>query len=179
MWTLDGADGQLLITTGVAGRAARMGHRLTIAMNSWRAVVEWIDDKPSSVSLDVDVDSLEIVRGEGGVTALSGPEKALARSNALKTLDAKRFPAVRFRGDDMEATPDGYRLQGTLEIHGTVRPYIVELRVNESADAWAMTCEAQVRQSEFGVKTYSMFLGSMKVADEVTVAFAARRSKND
>ena len=31
-WTLDASDGQLLVHTGVTGRAAKMGHRLTIAM---------------------------------------------------------------------------------------------------------------------------------------------------
>ena len=74
-WELDASDGQLLVKTGVTGRAARMGHRLTIAMNSWRATVSWAGDEPSAVDLEVDVDSLEVLRGEGGVTPLSGPEK--------------------------------------------------------------------------------------------------------
>jgi hypothetical protein len=37
VWSLDGSHGELLIRTGVAGRAAQMGHRLTIAMRGWRA----------------------------------------------------------------------------------------------------------------------------------------------
>ena len=36
VWKLDASDGQLLVKTGVAGRVAKMGHRLTIAMNTWR-----------------------------------------------------------------------------------------------------------------------------------------------
>ena len=42
-----------------------------------------------------------------------------------------------------------------------------------------MSADVAVRQSEFGVKPYSMFMGSMKVADEVTVAFTATRTKGD
>ncbi len=177
-WKIDASDGQLIVKTGVTGRASRMGHRLTIAMNSWEATVSWDGDEPSALELKVDVDSLEVLRGEGGLTPLSGPEKALARSNALKTLGADRFPTISFRADDLERTANGYRLTGILEIHGKTRPRSIDLRVEDLDDTWRMSCDAQVRQSEFGIKPYSMFLGSMKVADDVTVSFTGSRAKN-
>ena len=43
-WTLNQDDGELRILTGVAGPAAKMGHRLTIVMQSWQAAVAWADD---------------------------------------------------------------------------------------------------------------------------------------
>ncbi len=92
MWSLDGSDGELLIRTGVAGPAAAMGHRLTLAMRHWRATTRWDADEPVGAELTVEAGSLEVVRGEGGVTPLSAPEKILVRNNALRSLDAKRFP---------------------------------------------------------------------------------------
>jgi polyisoprenoid-binding protein YceI len=169
--SFDASDGQLIVKTGVTGRASRMGHRLTIAMNSWQATVSWTGDQPAAMELTVDVESLEVVRGEGGVTPLTGPEKALARSNALKTLGAEQFPMISFRADMIEKTADGYRLTGTLEIHGTARPRTIDLRVEDRDGAWRLSCDAQVRQSEFGVKPHSMFMGALKVADEVTMSF--------
>ena len=154
-----------------------MGHRLTIAMNSWRATVRWADDEPAAVDLTVAVDSLEVLRGEGGVTPLSGPEKALARSNALKSLDANRFPDIRFRADAIERTGDDYRLTGTLQIHGTARPRVVDVRVQDRDTSWRICSEAEVRQSEFAVKPYSLLMGSVKVADAVIVVFAADVAK--
>lgn len=41
-----------------------------------------------------------------------------------------------------------------------------------------MSCATRVRQSEFGIKPYSMFLGSMKVADDVTVSCTVSRPKD-
>lgn len=175
VWTLDSPDGALTVTTGVAGPAAAMGHRLTIAM-AWQATVRWADE-PVSMELTVDVGSLEVLRGEGGVKGLTGPEKALARSNALKTLEAKRFPHIIFRSDRIAKTDDGYRLTGTLEVHGKAREQVVDLRVDDLGDSWRMSCEAVVRHSDFGVKPYSMMMGAMKVADEVAVAFSAERAK--
>jgi polyisoprenoid-binding protein YceI len=155
-----------------------MGHRLTIAMNSWQATVSWAGREPAAVELVVEVDSLEVLRGEGGVKPLSGPEKALARSNALKSLDADRFPQIRFRADDIEKTGDGYRLTGTLEIHGKSHKRVIELRVEDLGESWRLSCDADVRQTEFGVKPYSLLMGSMKVADDVTVSCTVARAKD-
>ncbi|PRC43577.1 S-adenosyl-L-methionine-dependent methyltransferase, partial [Mycobacterium sp. ITM-2017-0098] len=104
--------------------------------------------------------------------------KALARSNALKSLDGKRFPHIRFRSESVTATDVGFRLDGTLEIHGTARDRVIDLHVEETADGWRMSCDAEVSQAEFGVKPYSMMMGAMKVADAVTVSFTAERAKD-
>jgi polyisoprenoid-binding protein YceI len=171
-WQLDASDGELLVHTGVTGRAAKMGHRLTIAMNAWRATVAWTDGEPTDVALTVEVDSLHVRKGEGGLVPLSGPEKSLARSHALKALDADRFPQIGFHAGDIEKTDDGYRLNGTLEIRGKRLPRVIDLRVKGRDGAWQLSCRSDVRQTEFGVKPYSMLMGSMKLVDAVTVSFA-------
>ena len=173
MWSLDGSHGELLIRTGVAGRAAQLGHRLTIAMRSWQATNQWNGDEPVSAELTVDAGSLEVVRGEGGLTPLSGPEKILVRSNALRLLGARRFPRITFAAKTIEKTADGYRMDGTLTIHGKARTQRVDVRTDDLDGSWWLSSETTVRQSEFGIKPYSQLLGSLKVADDVTVAFTA------
>ena len=155
-----------------------MGHRLTIAMTTWRAGVRWTDDEPAEADLTVEVDSLEVLQGKGGLTPLSRPEKTLARSNAVRLLDADRFPQICFQASDIEKSGDGYRLLGTLDIHGVTRECAIDLRVEDLGDAWRMSCRADVRQSEFGIKPYSMLMGSMKVVDTVAVSFSADRAKD-
>lgn len=176
-WSLGPSDGDLRIHTGVAGPAAKMGHRLTIGVTSWRASVVWSQDKPVAVELTVPVDSIQVLGGEGGVTPLSGPEKAVARMNALKTLEAKKYPEIRFTAEEISTTADGYRLTGFLEIHGTRRPRSVDLRVGDNGDSWAMALQASVSQAEFGIKPYSLLMGTMRVADEVLVAFEGMHRK--
>ncbi|HEX2214704.1 MAG TPA: YceI family protein [Mycobacterium sp.] len=178
-WQLDQSDGHLTIRTGVEGPAAKMGHRLDIAMNIWEATVGWSDGEPAQVNVTVETDSLVVLGGEGGVTPLTGPEKALARSNAVKVLGAKQFPQITFQSDDIERTGTGCRLTGRVQIHGTVRDCVVELRVEELDDAWRLSADVDVRQSDFGVKPYSMMMGAMKVADTVTVSFSAERSRDN
>jgi polyisoprenoid-binding protein YceI len=179
---MDAADGELLIRTGVTGRAARMGHRLTIAMKRWQATVGWAGTEPATAELAVEIDSFEVVRGEGGLKGLSGPEKALVKSNALKSLNAGRYPEIRFIADGREKiakTDDGYRLTGKLHIRGKSREHVIDLRTEDLGGAWRMSAESSVRQTDYGVKPYSLLMGSVQVANEVSVSFAAVHAKDD
>lgn len=178
-WNLDASAGELLVHTDVTGRAAKMGHRLTIAMTSWLATVRWSAGEPAEAELTVEVESLQVLKGEGAVKALSGPEKALTRSNALRVLDVDRFPQIRFHTSAIHEVQGGYRLGGMLEIHGVKNEREIVLQVDDFGQAWGMACEAAVRQSDFGIKPYSMLMGSMRVVDTVTVSFTAEASKED
>jgi polyisoprenoid-binding protein YceI len=177
-WTLTAADGELLVHTEVAGRAAKVGHRLTIAMKRWQVAVEWSGGEPAAAKLTVEVDSLEVLRGEGGVTPLSGPERILVRSNALRQLDAGRFPQICFATETIEKIRDGYQLAGTLQIRGKTRAQVIELRTDDLGDAWRLSSRTGIRQSDFGVRQYSLLMGSLKVADNVTVSYTAQRMKD-
>jgi polyisoprenoid-binding protein YceI len=179
VWRLDASDGELLIRTGVKGRAARMGHRLTIVMTRWQATVSWAGAEPAAAELAVETDSFDVLRGEGGVKGLSGPEKTLVRSNALKSLDTGRFPEIRFTAETIDKTDDGYRLTGKLHIRGKSRQHVIDLRTEDLGDSWRMSAESSVRQSDYGVKPYSLLMGSVQVADDVTVSFAAVHAKDD
>lgn len=177
-WTVDASDGELVIRTGVTGRAARMGHRLTIAMRRWHATVDWAGAEPVAAELVVKVDSFEVLRGEGGVKGLSGPEKAVVKSNALNALDADRHPEIRFATDAIDKTDDGYRLAGMLHIRGKTREHVIALRTEDLGDSWRMSAESSVRQTDYGVKPYSLLMGSVRVADDVALSFTAAHAKD-
>jgi polyisoprenoid-binding protein YceI len=172
-WTVGPESGELLLHTGVTGSAARMGHRLTMAMRSWQAVVEWDGDQPSAVEVTVELDSLDVLRGEGGMKPLSGAEKTLVRSNALKTLQTKKFPQVRFRSAEIDRRADSFRILGSLEICGRSGDQAVDVDVHQNGDSWQISGEAVVAHTDHGVKQYSMLMGAMKVADQVRVSFTS------
>jgi polyisoprenoid-binding protein YceI len=178
-WTLDPADGELRLRTGVKGRAARMGHRLTIAMTRWQATVRWAGADPVAAELAVEADSFEVVSGQGGLKGLSGPEKALVRSNALGSLDASRFSEIRFTADVIERTENGFRLIGTLQIRGKQKQHVIDVHTEDLGDSWRMSVESTVRQSDYGIKPYSLLMGSVQVADDVTLSFTAVHAKDD
>ncbi|MBY3989161.1 YceI family protein [Rhodococcus fascians] len=173
-WTFDATDGgQLAVKTDVTGRASKMGHRLTIAVTSWTASVEWSGDAPAAVSLTAEVSSLEVIHGEGGLTPLIGPEKIVAKANALKSFDAERFPSIEFRSSEITPIDSGFRLAGTAEIHGVSKELTVDVTATDLGNRWHIESETIVRQSDYKITPYSQMFGAMKVVDEVTVTFDA------
>lgn len=176
-WNLRPDSGELHILTGVEGPAAKMGHRLTLVMQSWQALMQFNDKKATTAKLIVDVESLHVLGGEGGLTPLSEPEKGVCRSNAFKSMDVKKYPQIRFVSDDIAKTTGGYRMTGTLEIHGTSRPQVVDLTVDDTGSAWALSARVTVTQTDYGVKPFSLFMGTLKVADDVTIDFHATQPK--
>lgn len=169
----DASHGQLQLGTGVTGRGAKMGHRLTIAMERWQAQVSWSGQQPTAAALTVEVDSLQVLRGDGGLTPLTAPEKSLIRSNARSCLEAAEYGRIRFECNDIAPTDDGYRLAGSLEIRGRTRPHVIEVRVTHLDGSWRIEGETVVRHTDFGVRRYSMLMGALRVADEVTVHLCA------
>lgn len=177
-WHLSESDGELQIHTGVAGRAAKMGHRLALTV-TWRATMALTDGEPSAADLTVDVGSLQVSRSEGGVKALSHHEVKIIRRNALKSLGVKHFPQIRFVGEAIERMSDGaYRVTGTLEIHGKRQDRAVDFRVDDIGDCWQLSGQAEVRQTDFGIKPFSLLGGTLRVEDRVTITVDVKRAKD-
>lgn len=154
-------SGTVIVRTGTEGAAARAGHRLELTFEDWSGEVHLVGGLPQAMSLRVGLASLTVVAGTGGVTPLTPVDKQLIKRNAVKTLDAGRFPDVRFES----ASIVGATVAGELTIHGTTREITADIEV---ADGRA-TASIPVRQTDFGVKPYSLMLGQLKVADEVMV----------
>ncbi len=172
-WKLGPDCGELLVKTDVAGPAAKAGHRLTIGFDEWSGQVEVDDDVPRRVELRVVVDSLQVLRGEGGLTPLSGPERSVARGNALKSLQAKKYREIAFDGDSVVAVEGGYRVSGTLSICGRSAPHSVDVGVEQESDGWRVSSSTTVRHSDVGLKPFSLMMGTLKVADAVGLEFSA------
>lgn len=164
-------DAELLVRTGRAGAAAKAGHDLLIEVSSWSGTLELGEDpEQSSVSLSADGGSLRVREGSGGIQALGEDDK----QNIKKTIDDEvlRRTAIEFRSTAVEADPSGGRLrvQGELELLGERRPLQFELTVGEDGK---LTGSAVVKQSDWGIKQYSILFGTVKVADELEVTVAA------
>ncbi len=171
--TLGPQHGTLTLHTGVAGKAAKMGHNLTIEVTDWSAEVSFDGDVPSTARLRADLASLHVVKGEGGVKPVSEKDKQSIRDNALSTLKAAQHPDVTFSSTSIRATPAGYALDGELAIAGTSRPATVEVSVTDAGGHWTVTGGAPVVQTEYGLKPYSTMMGGLKVRDRVDVRLEA------
>lgn len=158
-------DGTVTIGTDVAGSAARMGHRLRIAVQDWSASVTLVRKKPTAVVFRAALDSLSVISGSGAVTPLTVVDKQLIKRNAAKTLDTDDYPEVGFESSAIVVTGDQITVDGELTIHGVAAPLTATLTFAQGR----ATASIPIRQTDFGIKPYSLMLGQLKVADEVVV----------
>ena len=172
-WNIGPADGELIVKTDKTGPAAKTGHRLTIDVGDWTGTVDVEDLIPQSVSLRVVVDSLTVRSGEGGLTPMTGAERTLARSNAVKSLKASKFPEITFTTTSVTPTDGGYRLDGNLTVAGTTVAHSVDVAVAETDAGWDLSAQTTVSHKAIGLKPYSLAMGALKVADEVGLEFSA------
>lgn len=140
-----------------------MGHALTLRISDWRCTVQLEGGTPESADLTVDLGSLEVVRGDGGVKPLSEADKRKVLTNAAATLGPgpARFTTTTIEGR--------WRLTGELTLHGVTRPQVVQVGVEEQGDELRLVATATVRQTDHGIRPYSQLMGALQVADVVDV----------
>ena len=165
---LDTDRGRILLTTLRSGLAASAGHDLTIEPATWSGELEvGPDDMPVSLEVRVDLSSLVVREGSGGVKPLSDRDRREIAATARKVLSVQRHPDATFSATAFE--PAGRRRRRDHRDADARRPVgPLALTVQPSGpDGYVAT--ASVTQSEFGIKPYTGFLGALKVADAVGV----------
>jgi len=157
--TIGPSNGSLKVKTGKEGAAAKMGHNLTIGVNSWEATVEG-GDSPS-IKLTADPSSLEVISGEGGAKPLGDKDKA----DIKKTINGKVLGSSEISFTSSEVTDS--QAKGDLSIAGKSSQVTIPLSISGDKISGSTT----LSQKEFGIKPFSTMMGALKVTEQVTVEF--------
>jgi polyisoprenoid-binding protein YceI len=160
-------NGRITLRTFRDGLVAQAGHDLTIDAARWSAeLVVGADKSPERLTATIDMGALVVRTGTGGIKPLSDRDKREIAVTARKTLSADRYPVATFTATSFEHGGGGGTITGTLALAGQSRP--VQLKVTQTTPGM-YRATTTIRQTEYGIKPYSAFLGSLKVADAVEV----------
>lgn len=113
---------------------------------------------------------------------LEGEIEASDRRQVNQTLRSRdvlhvaRYPTATFTVRSSQAVPPpageaiaAYELDGEFDLHGVRRPLKVVATVERVENAVHVRGKFNIKQSEYGIKPYSKFLGTVRVADELTI----------
>lgn len=164
--TVGPSHGSLLLRTGAEGRAARLGHALTLRIADWECTTTFEGHIPTAVALRARMGSLEIVGAEGGVKALSDKDRRSILDNARKSLKTHIHREADFETTAVQQAGQGWSLLGDLVIAGVSKQVAVDVTVDGPA---TVTAQASVVQSDHGISPYSLMLGALAVRDRVEV----------
>jgi polyisoprenoid-binding protein YceI len=162
-------NGRITLRTFRDGLAAQAGHDLTIEAARWSGeLVVGPDLTPQSLIVTVDLGALVVRDGTGGIKPLTDRDKREIAVSARKVLSADRYPEATFAATSFEPGPDntGGTIVGTLVLAGQSQPQRLQVSPAGPGQYRATTT---IRQTSFGIKPYTAFLGALKVADAVEV----------
>ena len=170
-YTFGPQNASLLVYTRRTGAAAKAGHDLTLEVTSWSGTLD-LDDNPGKnrIALTADGGSLRVREGKGGMQALGEGDKASIQQSIDD--DVLKRSAIEFRSSAVESGADGSRLhvRGELELLGRSHPISIELTVDDGRLAGTVT----IRQSDWGLKPFSILFGTLKVTNDVGVEIDAQ-----
>lgn len=165
-------SGRLLVRTARTGLGAKAGHDLTLEATRWhgQVVIDAAELANSAVTLEVDVASLEVREGTGGVKRLTDSDRGdIQRTMRQKILHTDRHPSITFRSTRVEGTPDAVTVAGDLTITGKTNPITVHGRIDDGR----LHGTATIVQTRWGIKPYTGFFGALKLRDEVEIELTA------
>jgi len=170
--------GRIILHTFRDGLAAQAGHDLTIEVGRWSGELTVNDDlSPAGLQVQIDMGSLIVREGTGGIKPLTDRDRREIAVTARKTLGADRHPEASFTATDFKAGEDGGgTITGTLTLAGVDRPLRLEVAVTGPDRYHATTT---VVQSTHGIKPYTGFLGALRVRDAVDVDIDVDLSQPD
>jgi len=167
-------SGELLLKTSRSGMGRRAGHDLVIEVTRWSAEVT-IAGEPAdiTVSARVEVDSLKVRDGLGGVRPLTDKDRAEIRNRLREILESKAHPEISFASTRVTGSAESATVEGDLTIRGRTAPATVSAELSDDR----VRGSATVAQTRWGIRPYTAFLGALKVADDVVVEFDATLSR--
>jgi polyisoprenoid-binding protein YceI len=170
----DASSAECLVLTYKEGLLSAVAHDLEIRVTGFEVDV---DADPLAVRATFDAASLRVVGAihNGAVqpgTLGDGDKQKIEHNIVADVLHAAEHPVIRFASTAITKEGDGYRVTGTLTLHGRARPVSFEARPKGER----MVAELQLHQPDFGIKPYSAMLGALKIKSDVTVRCAVPRA---
>jgi hypothetical protein len=171
---------QILVHRG--GAMARLGHNHVIASHELSGTV-YLTDDALQTRFDISFPVNDLTVDEPALREQAGPDfppnvpqsaRDGTHTNLLSDalLDGTRFPAIRLRATDVIEAADGYDMGVEITIKDQVRTIRVPVSVERREGVLKASGEFPLRQSELGLKPYSLAMGALVVLDDMIVRFS-------
>ena len=167
--------GESSLTVFVAkdGALARMAHDHNMGVKGFSGKITIPNNSASAGTLELDVDARSLVI----LDQISAKDKAEITNNMNSSvLESAKYPKITFRSTSISnfnqnGNNANLTVNGDLTLHGVTKRIAIPVSVALAGANLRATGQYTLRQTDFGIKPYSVFLGSIKVKNEVVIKF--------
>jgi len=180
-YTVDAAASDVNILVYRGGVMARLGHNHVVTAKSLKGAVSLHPELASS-SFEIEFPVAELVVDDAQARQAAGtdfpgeiPQKDRdgTRKNMLRAevLDAEHFASIRLKSIKAAGSLPSAQVITRITIKDVSREVTVPVNIVTSADRLTATGQFDIKQTDFGIKPFSIGLGALEVVDQVTVKF--------
>lgn len=171
---------QILVYRG--GAMAKLGHNHVIASHQLSGSVYAYED-PAATRFDIRFPVKDLTVDEPELRAAAGPDfppgvpqsaREGTHTNMLSEglLDGEQFPEIRLRATDLRSEGDHYDAGVEITIKGQTHVLRVPITAKWGPDnVLSASGEFPLKQSELGLKPFSVAMGALVVLDQMQVRF--------
>lgn len=163
------------------GTLANLGHNHVITSKSVNGYV-WRHAELNLCGFDIAMPVGELIVDDNDARAAQGPDFPInvpdtARQGTQRNmlsealLDAEHYPVIRLQSANISGDINMPRIVVHVTIKDQMHLYTLPVTVQADAHHLRVKGEFAVKQTEFGIKPYSIAMGALQVLDELQIKF--------
>ncbi len=158
---IDAQRSTITIHVGKSGLLSAAGHD------------HWVDAPIASGFINESSPHVEFTVNTRAMTVKPDPkvdqktQEQIQKDMQEMTLDSGRFPRIWFVSQTAERSGGGWKVEGTLTLHGVSK----SVTLNVTKDGGAYVTHTTLKQTDFGIKPVSAGGGMVKVKDQIDIEF--------
>lgn len=181
VYELDSQASTLHIHVFRGGTFARLGHNHVMSSQSVTGRI-WMRPQFSSSSFELSFPVANLIVDDPAARRAAGtdfppeiPEsdKAGTRKNMLRkeVLDAENYPTVTVKSASVSGSLQAARISARITIKDVTREVVVPTTIVMNGTGLTARGEFEIKQTEFGIKPFSVAMGALEVQDTLRVRF--------
>ena len=175
-YIIDPRISRFTVRAFATGLLSALGHSPTIRIKDFQGEVRYVPDslEGAGLSLSIDVRSLSV---QDQIS--DNDRREMERQMNEEVLETTRFPEIVYECSRVSGTGGTVTLEGQLTMHGVTRNEPVEARFYTMGNLLKAAGEFTVRQTDYNIKLVSAVAGTLRLKDELKLAFdiAARKQQ--
>ena len=172
-YNLNAGSGKLFVYTFKEGFLSAVAHDLLIDVTNFTVNLNVPATDSAGVEAEIQANSLKVLcamkDGQRKDDTLKEKDKADIEEATFKdVLHPAKYPKINFRSTDIQEKDGSYHVKGELTLHGVTRPIEFDATSTSGKD---LKGKFTIAQKDYGIKPYRALLGTLKVKNEVEIAF--------
>jgi polyisoprenoid-binding protein YceI len=174
VYTIDLSQSRVTVTLTQEGFIARRYPNHRVEVKNFSGKIEAPENDMTRIAVEVEAETKSLTNADESMTEFERKEFHNVLNDQV--LESEKFPRIKFvsvSASDARKSGEArtFTLNGDLTLRDATKRVSFPVAVTISKDQLHATGDAELKQSDFGIKPYSGKLGLIKIGDVVKINF--------